>query len=155
MPKLLIFTPCNQAIVGQDSSLSIIVVMNEVRVTIPRSFPDPIPDNAAMHLRWATVSHWDKLPDDGNGRFEQKVEMIDADGNVRPGVQVTTEFAMDAVKQKHTVVVNFPFMPALPDGTYGLRLSLRRIGDENWNVVTEYPIGISTQREGAEVLALR
>ena len=153
MPKLLLFAPCNQAIVGQDNSLSLIVIMNEVKIAIGRNTPDPIPNDALVNLRWMAVSHWMAQPEDEDQKYEQKVELIDIENRSLPGMSSTTEFALP--KKRHTVVVGFNHWAAVPNGVYTLRLSLHKLGEEQWQVAAEYPIDSEMTREAAAPLALQ
>ncbi len=150
MPKLLFFAPCTQAILGQDDTLSLIVIINQMKVNIGENSPDPLPLNAAATMKWSAVSQWYRLPGEENVSFEQKIELIDEDGVARRAPQTTTEFALPA--QRHTVIASFTFWPVLPDGTYNLRLSLRKVGDAEWGVAAEYPVHMESAREAAETL---
>ena len=76
MPRLLMFAPCQKAIIDQqDQSISMISILTGIKA---QPLPDdqnratPVPPNAAAPFKWAAVSVWLRQPDDGDRTFEQR-----------------------------------------------------------------------------------
>jgi hypothetical protein len=131
MPKLLAFVPCERVIVAKDdNSTTLISLMQGLHIELPEDAPDKV----VAPMSWATFSLWYKQPGDEGVTYEQRVELIDPDGQVLAAQ--TGEFQMDKTFHRHT---NRSFgVPLRRGGDYTLRLSLRRVGSE-FATVMEYP----------------
>jgi len=79
MPKLLTCVPCLKGINGDDGLLTIVSVLEFVRITTP---PDAtLPEgNAVIDLQWQLVSLWYQEPEDAGKQFVQTVEIFLPDG---------------------------------------------------------------------------
>jgi len=80
MPNLLIFAPCEKAIIDRNGALSIISVMGKLTVGVPANVPPPAA-NAMLPVQWAMVSLWQQSSDWETGRtFEQRAALVSESG---------------------------------------------------------------------------
>lgn len=136
MPQLLLFVPASKILFDQDDdSISIISVLQHLRLPRPPASEQPfkiIADN-----QWAVLSLWLRLDEDEGKHYEQRMQIVLPDGQVR--AEQVIPFTMDS-----TVVRNGGNVQGFPvggEGTHLLRLSLRNAGEgRDWETKAEYPI---------------
>jgi hypothetical protein len=140
MPRLLAFLPCEQVIIGKDSSVSLITVMQTVDATIPASIRG---ENVLLPIKWALFSFWMKEDGDDGVEFEQRVEVFSADGE--PLLSQDSTFVIDKITHSQIGrVLGLP-VAGLQAGPiqYRFRLSIRIAGDSgDFQPVSEYPFGL-------------
>jgi hypothetical protein len=134
MPKLLLFAPCQKAIIDQrENTASLIAVIETFTVPIG----DPIADNAQIPLNWAIVSLWLRELGEEDKSFEQRTEVILPNGD--SVLNAVISFQPIQLYHRNTVTV-FGY-PIAQSGKHTLRLSIRESGESNpWEVVAEFPI---------------
>jgi hypothetical protein len=138
MPKLLLFAPCERVILGQDNSVSLIVIIQQMQFQAPPG--QPIPEGAGVIARFSVFSQWHKLPADGDKIFEQRVILSIGDGN--PVIESIAEFQM--TERLHRMIANIPIMPVLHPNEYGFKIFLREKGQQDWGrVLMDYPFEIA------------
>lgn len=139
MPRLLLFAPCQRAIIDRtDTSVSLIAVMNSITA---ESFEPNLSPDAVGVLLWAAVTIWEQTPGDEDRTFEQRVQIVRPDGEAVGEGAISFAFA----ERIHQTAVSGTFFPVGQPGLCQMRLSLRETGDEhNWAVVTEYPVEVRT-----------
>ena len=150
MPRLLIFAPCENVLISQGSSASLIVILH--RIDLSGDIPEPIPENTATQMKWHIFAQWETEPEETGVKFEQKIEMSSKDGTMVPSIAGIAEFVPEAGKPVHRMIVNLTFFPIIPAGFYRLRLSLRRSDQQGeWIPHGDYPLEISYQHRPAAV----
>jgi hypothetical protein len=133
MPRLLLFGPCQKAIIDrEDSVVSMIAIIAGVAVASPVS-PD-----AAVQFPWAAVAVWERSPGDEDRAFEQLLQVVQPDDSAIGASVVQFTF----VKRTHQNVIRAVAFPVGQAGMHRLRLSIREAGTENWNVAAEYPVEV-------------
>jgi hypothetical protein len=138
LPRLLLFAPCQKGIIDKnESTVSMISLINGVTVA---RLGEEIDENAVLPYSWCAVSAWFKEAEDEGANFEDLVELVSPDGNVL--VRSMIPFTLPA--RIHQNLHNSFGFPAGRAGIYTLRLSIRRVPNENgWSVVSEYPIEVA------------
>lgn len=142
MPRLLLFAPCQKAIIDRDETLiSMIAILHGIGISAPTG--EEVPANASTQVNWATVSIWLRTPGDEDRTFEQRLEVVSPDGVVQG--HVDTSFTM-TMRNHQNLTGGNTFPVGLP-GEYTLRLLLREVGAENaWQMISEYPFVVTHNR---------
>lgn len=149
MPRLLLFVPCEKALVGADNGLSLINALSSVTtLTVPPGQEMDDATKATARKEWTIVTVWRREPGDAGRRFEQQTTMTDASGKVR--FQAVTEFEM--AKTFHRLLGKIPGFPS-DAGEYTLAVSLRHVGEQGWTPKGEYPLLVATRQIGTEAPA--
>jgi hypothetical protein len=148
MPKLLIFAPCQKAIVDRTDSLMSLIgvfhgfVLNDI-IKGDAPTDEPLPADAKIPMQWAIGTEWLRLLDEEDKTFEQHIEIVSPDGtrmevNIQP-------FKM--THRTHQVVVLAGTFPIGVPGKQNLVLSLRESGtNDEWQKIAEYPIEITHKK---------
>jgi hypothetical protein len=148
MPQLLLFLPCEKAIVNeQDNNLSVIEILDTVNVTVPGDFE--VPQDAVAPLQWAIVTVWQITPEDSEKQYEQRTCVIHPDG--RETLVAIGSIAVLQGKQRTIVMVtNYPVGQ---EGEYAVSLSLREASDgSNWREISRYPVTVTYKKQAQEVV---
>jgi hypothetical protein len=133
MPRLLLFGPCQKAIIDQDDALvSMIAILAGVTVAAPVSL------DAAIQFPWAAVAVWERLIGDEDKAFEQQMQVVQPDDTTIGDSVVQFTF----VKRTHQNVIRAMAFPVGQAGLHSLRLSIREVGSADWSVVAEYPVEV-------------
>lgn len=134
MPKLLLFAPCQKAIIDQhENTASLIAVIETLTVPIG----DPIADNAQIPLSWVIVSLWSHELGEEDKSFEQRTEVILPNGDS----VLNAVISFQPIQPYHRNIVTVFGYPIAQSGKHTLRLSIRESGESNpWVVVAEFPI---------------
>jgi hypothetical protein len=143
MPRMLLFCPCENVLVGQGENASLIVILHQVQMILPAEVPDPIPPNAAAPFKWQIFAQYECDPTDAGVKFEQQIKMVK--GNTTT-LESTADFVPEANKPIHRMIASLTFFPLVPAGLYRLVLSLRRAGEQEWGKVGDYPFEVTYQR---------
>lgn len=144
MPRLILFVPCEKPLVGADSMLSLINVLQSITV-VPTDADEAKGTGLPIGTTtWHIVTVWQREPgDDAEGvRFQQRVTMTGPDGKVL--LQTLGEFAMP--KPYHRNLGRIEGFPVLPEGEYTLTASVRNANDSEWTEKGTYPIRINSNR---------
>ena len=143
MPKLLLFAPCERAIIGQDDqSISLISILAGFGASLPFQVDQPLPEGVALPLRWYLVSIWRGEIEDVGKTLYQKVSLVSPSGKelvvVENSVQIEDQFRL-MVKS----IVQFQAFPIPEFGTYSVRLNHRMVESLEWTLAADYPLDIS------------
>lgn len=138
MPKLLTFAPCDNVILGQDNSVSLIQIMNQLVVS--GDIPDPIPANSATQMRWFLFAQWEISPDEFGHDFQQRVRIVRAGQQL---FEAFSDFTTEMGKNVHRMIANLTYFPLIPGGECRLQLAVRPAGENNpWQEAADYPMEI-------------
>ena len=143
MPKLLAFLPCEQAIISKDDeTVSLITVMQGLSLGVP---DEVIGQNVLLPHRWSVFSYWLKEAGEDGVTFEQRLEYISPQNAAL--LKQDSQFVI--VKTTHSQVGRIGALPLLSakpgQYVYSLRLSLRRVGEPDFKVVSEFPLSITIE----------
>jgi hypothetical protein len=148
MPKLLVFTPCETVIIGQNDSASLIVLLHQITFgTIP-NLADPPPAGAAAQLKWNIFSQWECAENEVGQIFEHKVEMVSSANNAQIFESIS-DFTPEAGKPLHRMLANLVFFPLVAQGNYRLKVYLRKANQEPpaaWDLRGDHPLEVLYQR---------
>lgn len=135
MPKLLMFLPCERAIISQDNFLSLISVMESITTQVPVG--TTVPENAVAPLQWSVATLWQHQPEDNGRQYEQRVQLVLPNGNQVAEVALPFEMAAPLVRNVATI----RGFPISQPGDCSLVLSLRRAGGE-WEEIAAFPLTV-------------
>jgi hypothetical protein len=144
MPNLLLFVPCEKAIVDTNGSLSLISVMGKLTLKVPSNAP-PLPPNAMLPMQWAIVSIWQQSSDWESGRtFEQRAALVSEAGDILVESLVAFKFTKD---QLHQVIANESGMPIGSLGALKVKVWIRDKADppKEWKEVASFPLTLEVQ----------
>jgi len=135
MPKLLTFVPCLKGINGDDGLLTIVSVLEFVRITIPEN-SDPPPANGMVDLQWQLVSLWYREASDVGKQFEQTIDITLPDGN--PFLSGT--FPIDLTSNRPKIKIDGRSFPVGVPGDVIIRVGYREVGQQESILQQEYPV---------------
>ena len=141
MPKLLIFAPCQKAIIDKaDNTVSLIGVIQGLVINLNAVRPiGDIPVDAVIPMSWAIATVWLQTPEDGEKKFEQRIDIITPNNTRLPAN--AQQFQM--LLRTHQIAVIAASFPIGIQGEYKLVLSLREVeANGEWIDLAEYPIEI-------------
>ncbi len=143
MPKLLLFAPCERALITQDNLVSLISVIENVTITLESaSIP---PEDAISAYPWQVIILWRRTPDDEGKRYEQLFEIVLSEGRVAAETKVALDMSLEGTTNK--ALVNVPGFAVGQPGEHVLRLSLRSLIEpdvwSDWIPVSEYTMRTS------------
>lgn len=148
MPTLLLFAPCEKAIVDMNGAISLISVMGRLTVNIPSNAPSP-PANATLPMQWAMVSLWQQSSDWESGRtFEQRAALVSDSGTILADTIAAFEFKKDSSNQSlHQVIAQVPGMPIGNLGNLKVKLWIREKTDspKEWKEAASFPLRLEVQ----------
>lgn len=145
MPRLLLFAPCQKAILdSQDTSVSLIGVVHGF--TAIQETGQPVPDDLTLPIDWSVVSIWLRQENEDNRAFEQRIDIHRPDGrNILD--PIITPFTM--THRTHQIVLRASGFPVGIEGEHSLALSIRENDTQDWQQVFEYPIRVDHVRREA------
>lgn len=136
MPHLLLFAPCQKAIIDKsDGSISMIGLVQGF--TAQQETDEPIPANAVVPVPWSAVIVWQKEASDEGRVFEQKLVIVAPEGGLQPD-PIVVSFKME--NRIHQLTLNGSAFPMGVRGEYKLSLSLRDVGNDDWQHLKDYPL---------------
>jgi len=141
MPRLLLFAPCQRAIIDKsDSSISLIAVLHGLTVNaLGEASGEPIPPNAVIPMNWSIGTIWLRSPEDGEKTFEQRVDIITPDNS---RVEASPQ-PFQMTHRTHHLAVAANVFPVGVAGEYRVVLMLREVRENaEWTQVAEFPIEI-------------
>lgn len=136
MLKLLIYAPCEKAIVSTDNTASVISIMESVSIAVPKD----IPADALAPIRWNIFSLWkrDQLLEQPT-EMEERTEVMRADGTTAAGA--SSKFTASNDHVFYRTVVQVPVFPIGLPGFVNVRCRLRQTNPETeWADVAEFPL---------------
>ena len=137
MPKPLLFTACQKAIIDRaDGNISLITILNGFTAFLP---PDgPIAEDTVIAIPWAAVTVWEREDDDEGKTFHQTLRVVKPDGTEDGEGELTFTFS----ERVHTNTMTANAFPAGQEGIHHIQLLVREEGVEGWNKVASYPIEV-------------
>jgi hypothetical protein len=141
MPRLLLFAPCQKAILDKgDNLISLIgVIYGMTAKAVGGNLPDPIPENAVVQVPWGLATIWLRVEGDDDLGFEQKVDIVSPTGK-RYEAQAQ---AFQMTQRIHQLALNGDGFPFGEQGEYQLVLQLRSVrADSEWHEVARWPLMI-------------
>ena len=93
MPKVLIFAVCEKVILSTENTVSLITIMEAIRIGVASNTPSDI--QLVARTIWYAFSLWQREEGDKDGaHYHQKVELILPDGKMALETQpIDIEFA--------------------------------------------------------------
>lgn len=142
MLKLMVFAPCEKVIVNKgENTASLIGILETVGITIPESAAASLPDNVVVPFKWCIYTLWQSERGE-TANYEQRLQLPLPDGRI--AFQGMLAFEVTPSQRNYRGIVDSGGFPIIPAGEYALKLSLRKIGEDNlWQDVAEYPISIT------------
>lgn len=143
MPHLQFFVICTKAIVEKDSNaLSLFNVLDALSVEYDEHKSVNAANPSRIDRSWNSVTQWIKESADEEATFEQRLEIIFPDGSTSGEAISELLFKQSA---KVVCVTEGDNIPYIGPGVYLFRLSYRQSSSEtNWQILSEYPMAIST-----------
>jgi hypothetical protein len=145
MPKLLLFAPCEKAIIDQNNVISLITVLQEITVDIPE-MPDTGGKMPVVPLKWDVVSLWMKTDEDAPDTvYQTRLALIDPTGKPA-GLEGSSEFSFADNKSRFQSVTTILGFPIRHEGRYVVRVWLQKKDEDEGEPVTEFPILLIRKR---------
>jgi hypothetical protein len=139
MPKLLIFAPCEKAIISQENTVSMITILEELKVQVPRD--QPIPSNSAFPMQWAILTLWQQQEGDEDKEFEERCDLLSEEGKNL----ITAKLTFRLPKRLGRVLMNMVGFPIEP-GQCRIKMYLREIEPSSeWKEIAEYPLKLQVE----------
>lgn len=138
MPRLLVFVPCEKAIVAEeDHAASLIGLLQQIN--LPLVAGSTVPADAFVPVRWYIFTQWYRQADDEDKTFEQRTVIEAPDGQQL--VETLTPFTMHQEITRN--IVNITGFPVGQAGKHNLRLFLREAGKATpWQEIDTYPLTV-------------
>lgn len=146
MARLLLFAPCERAIVEQEANtFSLISILQELTVSPKGIIPDketvPTARPFFSVLRWYCVALWMQEPGDRTKRFTQQVIVKDPHG--KKLMESLAEFEMS--KPFHRIIIEVQGFPIPFEGQYSLNIAIRETSQKNWTPAGFFPLLVHHQ----------
>jgi hypothetical protein len=135
MPRLLLFAPCEIAIVAQNGTLSLISIIAEF---IQQNVPEILPENTGSVFRWMIVAEWLLTDVEMHLEWEQRLRLVSHAGELAMGLEHIA--ALNNVQSRHRMIAQLQAIPILPAGDYALEASIRQTGTQEWTSTSLYPL---------------
>jgi len=134
MPKLLVFVPCEKAIFAQDNTVSIVTILEEFKVHVPKD--KPIPANSVFPMKWAIFASWQRQEGEENKEFEQRCDLLSEEGKNL----VTANLQFRLPKRFGRILMQMLGFP-LQQGQCTIKMYLRETDPmSDWREIAEYPL---------------
>lgn len=137
MPRLLLFIPCEKAILAQDNSVSLINLLETLTVTLPGDVKSKLPAPLKAPMNWMVFALWEQVPGDENKSYEQILRFVLPDG------QIAFE-GVEKFEMTQRFIRNIAAIDGVPAGQAGdcrLSLSLREASAQGRpELIAEFPL---------------
>lgn len=141
MPKLLLFAPCEKVIVDQQNNVSLISILQDLKIQVPETGPVP-PANASAAIKWDVLTVWARSDDDAGKRYEQRIALFNPEG---APTEISTTTPVETKNASHRIVATIFGFPIGSSGRYRLKLWLSEDGRESREPIAEYAITVSQE----------
>jgi hypothetical protein len=136
MLKLLVYAPCEKAIIADDKTSSIVSIMESVTVRVAKD----VPADALAPIRWTVYSLWKR-----DQLLEQSVDMEEQTRILRPDDTVaaggTSRFTVSNEHLFYRSLVNLPVFPIGLPGFVKVQCRIRQANPETeWADIAEFPL---------------
>jgi hypothetical protein len=143
MPELVLFVACERPIVDQfDNNLSLISVLTNIDVPVPAG--ETVPEDARTFLNWGAVAVWSRSEEEEDLPFEQRIDLLLPNGRIDI-LDSIVEFSLG--EGFHRNLVTIQGFPIGFEGTCRLRLGYRHKGEEDWSIVSQFPVKVAHRSE--------
>lgn len=141
-PKLLVFAPCEKAIIGADGSVSLISVIANLDFARVHPVPEErVGDATSAPFTWSIVAMWSfETPIPEARTFEQRFVLLSPSGDIL--LDNVVAFTFPAGSQTHAVTTGILGFPMKEAGMYLVKLSIREPGAE-WIESARHPVYVS------------
>ena len=144
MPRLLLFAPCEKVILsGDDNTISLISVLQEIYVFVPKDLQ--LPADALMALKWYGFAMWQIESSELEKQFEQYMQLFLPDGTPWQPQNLLLVQPIPTDKPSHRVINRFDQFPIFQFGEFTLRVFYRVVGDSDWIEVGSFPLTLRQQ----------
>src|SRR5688572_6564551 len=134
MLKLLIFAPCETALMSDERIASLIKMIEGVKVDVT----ERLPEDAAIPMKWNVLALWRRLQDyDQDIQFEQRIDVITPNGETI--VNRETSFTVSNAHRNYRNILNLHSF-RLQHGSLLLRIYLKNQDIGEWEEKGEFPI---------------
>jgi hypothetical protein len=149
MPKLLIFVPCQKVIVSaQDNTASLIAIIETFTIGIPEGAG--IAEDAVIPMDWNIFAMWELEDGEEDKKFEQRIDFILRNGrNALENATSTLDFTPNSNRFRNVHMVKG--FPIPPQGNSTLKVSVREVGQEDWQEVGDFSILIHRPTVAAQI----
>jgi hypothetical protein len=137
MPKLLLFAPCDKAIIDTETNMVSLVAVIE-SIQFARAPNVQVPPNAMLPIKWDIVTCWEREPEDHGVEFRQRIRLIVPDNQSLFENEATWQFET----LLHRTVAHIYGFPFTAPGLCRLNLSLLRPNQE-WIEIASFPIQLT------------
>jgi hypothetical protein len=136
MLKLLVYAPCEKVIVATDQTVSIISMMESIKVNVTQRFPA----DALAPIRWSILSLWKRDQEMvAPVQIEERSDVVRPDGTVAAGG--TSRFTVSNEHLFYRSLVQVPVFPIGLPGTVKVKCSIRQTNPETeWTEFAEFPL---------------
>ena len=149
MLRLLIFAPCEKAIVAEKGQSSIIGIIELIRVTPKKE----LAVDALIPFRWNLFVLWHREQDvEQPIQYQAQIKIFRPD-ETDTGMGVLADFEVSNEFTNFRTVAEFPVFPAGMEGVYWLKLYLRKKTDEEWVERGIFPVHVEHLKQAAEELS--
>lgn len=140
MPNLLFALACDRVIIDQNGNLSLITVIEEIRLQTVggAAFPK---DAASVPWQWYAVTQWEQGGGYDSGRtFEQRIALIAETGETLLEAYASWVFE----KPRHRVISAIAVMPIRNPGKHRLKVFVREKTEtpKEWKEAASIPLEI-------------
>lgn len=106
MPKLLIFAPCEKIIIDDQGNATLIVIMQNVSVSVSEG--SELPRDAVTPKEWAVFTLWQPMPEDAGQKFVQVLQALMPDRSEFKRGELSFEMQENKTQQNRINIVGFP-----------------------------------------------
>ena len=139
MPRLLLFAPCERAILADDNTVSLITILETLRLNFETK--EEIPPDLAIPFAWHAISLWTRETEDKDGTFyHQKIQLLMPDGTTPIELEIPLQFGPGKTNTRGIFkVMGFPIPKA--SALARVRLLVRPVNSTTeWSEVSAFPI---------------
>lgn len=128
MPRLMFFGTCQKAIIDRsDGNVSMIGLLHSIVIKMPAA--SVLPDDALVPATWASVASWVREADDQEKTFQSKVELFSSSGEIFTTVE-GDPFTIHT--PSYSTTTNSNGFPVGQQGIYTIKVSLKEVGEDQW-----------------------
>jgi hypothetical protein len=139
MPKLLLFAPCQKAIISRDdNNVSLIAVLSRVTAIFPAASPTELPKGSVLPMPWSAISVWYRQKEDEGKKYEQQFRLVFGEEDLLE--TLTTSFSFEGDKTEHRIFTQSMVFPIWKTGICSLKLLWREVGQPEWKEEASYPL---------------
>ena len=143
MIRNLLFVPCEQVLVGDGGTTSLISILENLELT--GEIVKSLPENAAVPRSWSGLALWTRTAKvQRPTTYICRIDLYDTIGVKIAGGDV--EFVVSNKFANYRNTVNFNMLPIGRAGVLKLKLSYKLKSGSKFKPVTEFPITITHKK---------